>query len=424
LGKQVAVLVGPENDVDAAAFSPDGTRILTASVDKTARIWDARTGAQLAVLSGHGGEVVSAAYSPDGTRIVTASWDRTARIWDARTGAQLAVLFGHRSQLNSAAYSPEGTHIVSASADKTARIWDANVPATLDEQIVWDVAAHTDALSDVNRTRLGLPDTRTRTRSAQGSACDQAAAAFYDPDRLAAGALQADINADVANSACAAEAARSGHAVRSDYQWGRALLAKHDVPGARRQFEIAVSKGYPAAGIDLGNLLLDGTAPMIDPQRAASLYEKAWRDGLPIAAFALGHFYEAGVPDAGVKFQPDPAQAWAWYQKGADAGEPTALARLAERDEQNALAVQDPSKAHALLLRAFRLYAEAAERAHDEAWPDEAWRAWRYRRATLARLLASEGMMRQVADAYTEVREQMISHTPALWEQIKAKLQW
>src|SRR5580658_9071500 len=43
----------------------------------------------LAVLSGHTDQVRSAAYSPDGTRIVTASADRTARIWDARTGAQL-----------------------------------------------------------------------------------------------------------------------------------------------------------------------------------------------------------------------------------------------------------------------------------------------------------------------------------------------
>ena len=79
----------------SAAYSPDGTRIVTASRDKTARIWDARTGAQLAVLSGHGDAVNSAAYSPDGTRIVTASFDKTARIWDARTGAQLAVLSGH-----------------------------------------------------------------------------------------------------------------------------------------------------------------------------------------------------------------------------------------------------------------------------------------------------------------------------------------
>ena len=101
------------------------------------------------------------------------------------------------------------------------------------------------------------------------------------------------------------------------------------------------------------------------------------------------------MPGAGAKFQPDPAQAWAWYQKGADAGEPTALARFGERDEQNALSEQDPLKAHALLLRAFRFYAAAAERAHDEDWPDEAWRSWRYRRATLARLLAREGMMRR-----------------------------
>jgi WD40 repeat protein len=45
------------NLVDSAAYLPDGTRIVTASVDKTARRWDARTGAQLAVLSGHGGIV-------------------------------------------------------------------------------------------------------------------------------------------------------------------------------------------------------------------------------------------------------------------------------------------------------------------------------------------------------------------------------
>ena len=79
----------------SAAYSPDGTRIVTASEDKTARIWDARTGAQLVVLPGHGNAVEFAAYSPDGTRIVTASADKTARIWDARTGAQLAVLSGH-----------------------------------------------------------------------------------------------------------------------------------------------------------------------------------------------------------------------------------------------------------------------------------------------------------------------------------------
>ena len=465
-GTQVTVLSGHGGFVHYAAYSPDGTRIVTASIDKTARIWDARTGTQLAVLSGHGDFVLSADYSPDGTRIVTASADKTARIWDAHTGAQLAELLGHGDAISTAAYSPDGTRIVTASDDKTARIWDAHtgaqlgvlpegdfvdsaayspdgtrivtaaddetariwegrVPATLDRQIAWDAAAQTDLLSDVDRTRLGLAVvTRMTIGSAQGSACDQATAAFYDPDRLTSGVPQSDISADIANFPCAAEAVKPGHPVRIDYQWGRALLARHDLPGARRQFERAASEGYRAAGIDLGNLLTDGTAGMLDPRRAVSLYEKAWRDGVPIAAFALGHLYEIGAPGAGVKFRTDQAQAWAWYQKGAKAAEPTALARFGERDEHSSLVVQDPSKAQALLLRAFRFYAAAAERARDQDWPDEAWRGWRYRRATLARLLAREGMMGPVADAYTSVREQMSSHGPRLWEEIKANPLW
>ena len=323
-GAQLAVLSGHGNRVYTAVYSPDGTHIVTASEDKTARVWDARTGVQLAVLSGHGDRIESAAYSPDGTCIVTTSDDRTARIWDAHTGVQLAVLSGHGDVVQSAAYSPDGMRIVTASDDKTARIWEGRIPATLDAQIAWDAAAQTDSLSEVDRIRLGLPpDSLVKIRSTEGSACDQAAAAFYDPDRLAPGAAQSDIDAVIATPPCAAEAAKPGHATRLDYQRGRALLAKHDVPGARRQFELAVSKGYPAARIDLGNLLLDGTVGAVDPQHAVSLYEKAWRDGLPIAAFALGHLYETGVPGAPVKFLTDVAQAWAWYQKGADAGEPT-----------------------------------------------------------------------------------------------------
>jgi len=175
-------------------------------------------------------------------------------------------------------------------------------------------------------------------------------------------------------------------------------------------------------------------------QRAASLREiraveivaaddvmiarKAWRDGVPIAAFVLGHLYESGLPVAGVKFRPDATKAWAWYQKGADAGEPTALARFGEREERNALAEQDPAKANALLLEAFRFYAAATERAHEEDWPDDAWRHWRYRRATLARFLAREGMMSQVADAYAAVRQQQPMDAKTLWGEIKARVHW
>ena len=68
------------------AFSPDGTRIVTGSDDRTAKVWDARTGTPLLELKGHTSLVTSVAFSPDGSRIVTGSEDRTARVWDARTG--------------------------------------------------------------------------------------------------------------------------------------------------------------------------------------------------------------------------------------------------------------------------------------------------------------------------------------------------
>jgi WD40 repeat protein len=121
-------LVGHEDAVWSTAFSPDGARIVTASLDGTARVWDAETGAEIAVLRGHEDAVRGAAFSPDGARVVTASADRTARLWDAASGAEIAALRGHEDAVWSAAFSPDGTRVVTASADRTARLWDEPRP--------------------------------------------------------------------------------------------------------------------------------------------------------------------------------------------------------------------------------------------------------------------------------------------------------
>jgi WD40 repeat protein len=403
-GKQLVVLSGHGGSIACAAYSPDGARIVTASVDKTARIWDAQTGALLAVLAGHGGVVESVAYSPDGKHIVTASSDNTIRIWDAGTGAQLEVLSGHGNVVETAAYSWDGTRIVSASDDKTARIWDARIPATIATQILWYRAAETDPLADGDRIQLGLPlDARTKDWSQEGSACDRSAAAYDDPNRLAQGVSQAKLNTDIANSDCTRAMAITNHTVRTDYQMGRALLAKRDIDGARRQFESS-AKAYPAARVDLANLLIDPMAGSPDILRAISLYETAWQYGVQIAAFQLGQLYEIGAKGTASSSR-DPVKAWSWYQKAADAGEPHALARFAERQEGNAEAESDPAHSDALLLEAFSYYAAATERAKKEGWPDEAWSHWRYRRATLARLLARDGMMQPVADTYAKAKK-------------------
>ena len=70
---------------------------MTASDDKTARVWDLSGPTPVStVLAGHTGLVLSASFSPDGRRVVTASNDKTARVWDVSGPTPVStVLAGH-----------------------------------------------------------------------------------------------------------------------------------------------------------------------------------------------------------------------------------------------------------------------------------------------------------------------------------------
>ena len=106
---QPATVAGPGGATAAAKGSlvtiarPDGTQIL---------------------LVGHRADVNSVAFSADGTRVVTASADHDARIWDARSGALLQVLLGHFATVSDARFSPDGRWVVTAGPE-TAGLWSA-----------------------------------------------------------------------------------------------------------------------------------------------------------------------------------------------------------------------------------------------------------------------------------------------------------
>jgi len=228
-----------QREIKSARFSPDGSRVVTASWDGSARVWDAATGRPLskpltngtvvrfADFSRDGQKVVTASgnstariwsvessdllqalqhkdtvwhaeFSPDDERVVTASSDGTARIWSSRTGKELAKPLKHGNGVFCARFSPDGQRVVTASADNTARIWEAatGIPlakplkhggrvgwAEFSSDCRWVVTASRDKTARVWNALTGEPITEPLKHS------DWVSSAVFSPDgrRIATG---------------------------------------------------------------------------------------------------------------------------------------------------------------------------------------------------------------------------------------------
>lgn len=129
-------LVGHEHDITSVAYSPDGDRIVTASTDKTARIWRPRTGELLLTLRGHEKLLDWASWSPDGKLVATAGGDKTVRVWRADTGEQIHS-FADPNPYR-VYYTPDGTTLVVGDQSGEIRFLDAKTGARLATRKVHD----------------------------------------------------------------------------------------------------------------------------------------------------------------------------------------------------------------------------------------------------------------------------------------------
>ena len=135
-GQLLATLTGHVQPITALSFSRDGTRLVTASGDRTARVWNPASWyrkraegtsppswASQVTLVGHKAWLISADFSPDGSLVLTGGYDRDVRVWDAQTGECLVTHVGNRGAVNVARFLSRGFLLATAGGDGTARIW-------------------------------------------------------------------------------------------------------------------------------------------------------------------------------------------------------------------------------------------------------------------------------------------------------------
>lgn len=295
-GALVAKFEGHGGVAWSAEFSPDGTRIITTSSDKSARVWDLATGNAVLVLTGYGGafspdgnliltslggsthiwDAISGAeiatiagdrgkFSPAGERAMTAVNDQTVRLWDARTGASLATISAG-SDISDVAFSPDGSSIVTAQDNKVAALWDAATGALLAKFVGHRDKVITAAFSpDGGRIVSGSVDKTARLWSTKRATVlvtltghtDQVLSATFSPGGRIAATASVDNTArlwDVERGNLIAMLSGHGGPVRSirfSSDGSRVLTASMDkttrIWNVRTGAALAVLRGYTAS---------------------------------------------------------------------------------------------------------------------------------------------------------------------------------
>jgi serine/threonine protein kinase len=137
----IRTLEGHTEDVEAVAFSPDGSYILSGSRDKTFKLWNSGNGKEIRTFSGHSHSVSGVSILPKNEYALTSSWDSTLKLWNVADGSNVYTFNGHKDAITGVVLTPDGANAISAGGDNVLKLWDIHVRREL-----FTYEGHTDSV--------------------------------------------------------------------------------------------------------------------------------------------------------------------------------------------------------------------------------------------------------------------------------------
>lgn len=122
----MSALLAHTGGLNAAAYSGDGRRLVTASDDRTAQVWDAVSGEPVGDPLSHSSCVLRAELSADGERALTLTDDGAVHLWSQLAGGPVAARLDHEGRFTLASFSPNGRQLITVTDGAEALIWETS----------------------------------------------------------------------------------------------------------------------------------------------------------------------------------------------------------------------------------------------------------------------------------------------------------